>query len=227
MPKKKIAITGTSKGLGLSLTHRFHEMGHQVFSGARTPLADLSTPPLGDYQTLDVTDSTSQTLWWDRAEQTLEGLPDIVLANAALINENNSLWNVSEDEFRKVMDANVVGVFLTLKNFIQRWEERGEGKPAVLIALSSGWGRSTSPDVATYCTSKWAVEGMMKALSQELPPQLSAVALNPGIINTEMLQRCFGSQAAHYDGPEEWSTRASRQILEFGRLENGASETIR
>ena len=67
----------------------------------------------------------------------------------------------------------------------------------------------------------------MKALSQELPPQLSAIALNPGIINTEMLQRCFGAQASHYDGPDEWSTRACRQILEFGRLENGASETIR
>lgn len=44
--------------------------------------------------------------------------------------------------------------------------ERGSG---VIVNFSTGWGRSTSPEVATYCSTKWGVEGLTQALSQELP----------------------------------------------------------
>lgn len=224
---KRIAINGTSKGLGHALSHQFEALGHEVFGGARTKTEQLSDPPAGHYHPLDVTKSSSQSVWWDRLEAEFGELPDIVLANAATINRNNPLWKVPEDEFRSVVEANVVGVYLTLSEFIRRWQQREQKKPAVLIALSSGWGRSTSPDVAPYCTSKWAVEGMIKALSQELPPGLTALALNPGIINTEMLQSCLGSSAAHYDQPKVWAVRACEQILAAGHGQNGSSETIR
>lgn len=52
---------------------------------------------------------------------------------------------------------------------------RGSG---VIVNFPSGWGRSTSPEVARYCCTKWGVEG----LTQELPSGLAAVTLNPGIL---------------------------------------------
>lgn len=58
--------------------------------------------------------------------------------------------------------------------------------------------------MAPYCASKWAVEGLTRAVAKELPPGLAVVALNPGVINTEMLQSCFGSTAVLYPTPESW-----------------------
>ena len=129
------------------------------------------------------------------------------------------------EEFRKVVDVNINGVFLTFHQFLNRWM-RSERKESVLIALSSGWGRSTSPEVAPYCATKWAVEGLVKALSQELPPGLTAVALNPGTIDTEMLRSCFGTGASHYSKPQDWAISAADQILSFGLSNNGESATI-
>ncbi|MCA9779312.1 MAG: SDR family oxidoreductase [Candidatus Eremiobacteraeota bacterium] len=222
---KKIAITGTSRGLGYALSSRFTELGHQVFGGGRTDVSLLEEPPAGKYVALDVTDGNSQSSWWDALVSEFQGLPDIVIANAAVINESAPLWEVPEQEFRKVVDVNINGVYLTFKQFLDRWMS-GEKKDAVLIAVSSGWGRSTSPEVAPYCTTKWAVEGMVGALSQELPPGLAAMALNPGIIDTEMLRSCFGTSASHYWAPQEWARSAADQILSFGLSNNGESATI-
>ncbi|RZS09364.1 hypothetical protein BHM03_00040438 [Ensete ventricosum] len=58
--------------------------------------------------------------------------------------------------------------------------------------------------VAPYCASKWAVEGLTKSVAKELPPGLAIVALSPGVINTDMLASCFGSSASLYQAPETW-----------------------
>lgn len=68
----------------------------------------------------------------------------------------------------------------------------------IIVNISSGWGRSTSPEVAPYCASKWAIEGLTQALAQELPSGMVTVALNPGIIHTDMLNICFGEEAKYY-----------------------------
>ena len=62
--------------------------------------------------------------------------------------------------------------------------------------------------------NKWAIEGLSQALAQELPHGMAAVALNPGIINTSMLQTCFGRSAASYPKAEEWAK--VRRPFSFG-----------
>ena len=76
----------------------------------------------------------------------------------------------------------------------------------MIVNFSSGWGRSTSAEVAPYCATKWAIEGLSQALAQELPKGMACVALNPGIIDTEMLRSCFGESAASYPDAAEWAT---------------------
>jgi NAD(P)-dependent dehydrogenase (short-subunit alcohol dehydrogenase family) len=96
----------------------------------------------------------------------------------------------------------------------------------VIVNLSSGWGRSTDAEVAPYCASKWAIEGLTQSLAQELPSGMAAVPLNPGIINTEMLQSTFGSSASHYPSPEEWAKIAVPFLLEIGAKDNGRQLTV-
>ena len=64
-----------------------------------------------------------------------------------------------------------------------------------------------------------------QSLAQELPPGLAAVPLNPGIINTEMLQSCFGGSASGYPSPEEWAKSAVPFLLKLGPGDNGQQLT--
>jgi NAD(P)-dependent dehydrogenase (short-subunit alcohol dehydrogenase family) len=92
--------------------------------------------------------------------------------------------------------------------------------------MSSGWGRSTAPEVAPYCASKWAIEGLTQALSQELPPGLAAVALNPGVIDTDMLRSCWGESAGSSPSPEAWARKAAPFLLSLTTEHNGQALTV-
>jgi len=67
---------------------------------------------------------------------------------------------------------------------------------------------------------------LTQALAQELPAGMAAVPLNPGIIDTAMLRRCFGNSARDYPGPDEWATRAVPFLLGIGPPDNGRSLTV-
>jgi NAD(P)-dependent dehydrogenase (short-subunit alcohol dehydrogenase family) len=101
--------------------------------------------------------------------------------------------------------------------------EAGRG---VIVNLSSGWGRSTSAGVAPYCASKFAIEGLTKALAQVLPKGLAATPLSPGIIDTDMLRSAFGDSAGNHESPEHWAARALPQILKLGPKDSGKSISI-
>ena len=96
----------------------------------------------------------------------------------------------------------------------------------VVVNFSSGWGRSTSPEVAPYCATKWAIEGLSQAMAQELPGGMACVALNPGIIDTAMLRRCFGGAAADFPGPGEWAKKAVPFLAGLTARDNGQSLTV-
>ncbi len=71
----------------------------------------------------------------------------------------------------------------------------------MIVNFSSYWGRSGAAEVAPYCASKWAIEGLTAALAEELPKGMAAVALNPGVIYTEMLESCLGAEPAIISQP--------------------------
>ena len=126
--------------------------------------------------------------------------------------------------FGATIEVNIKGAAHVLRHFFPTTIHRGSG---VVVNFSSGWGRSTSPDVSAYCTSKWAIEGMTQALAQELPQGLAAIALNPGIINTEMLQTCLGPEsAAQYPSAPEWALSAGPYLLGLGPKDNGQALTV-
>ncbi|MFP6670594.1 MAG: SDR family oxidoreductase, partial [Pirellulaceae bacterium] len=166
---------------------------------------------------LDVSQADQVESW---AQEVIEnqGPPDLLLNNAATINRNAPLWEVPPEEFSNVVDVNIKGVYHVLRAFLPAMLEQQQG---VIVNFTSGWGRSTSPEVAPYCATKWAIEGMTQALADELPAGLAAIPLNPGIIHTEMLDSCFGEQAAAYPSAEQWATSAVPFLLNLSSKDNG------
>jgi NAD(P)-dependent dehydrogenase (short-subunit alcohol dehydrogenase family) len=96
----------------------------------------------------------------------------------------------------------------------------------VIVNLSAGWGRSTSPEVSAYCASKYAIEGLTQALAQELPKGMAAVPLNPGVIDTDMLRSCWGEGAGSYGKADAWAKVAAPFILSLGAKDNGRSLSV-
>jgi NAD(P)-dependent dehydrogenase (short-subunit alcohol dehydrogenase family) len=161
-------------------------------------------------------------LW---AERVLGGgrAPDLLINNAGVINEPAPLWEVPADKFNQLLAVNVSGVANVIRSFVPPMVARKQG---VIVNLSSGWGRSVSPEVAPYCASKWAIEGLTKALAEELPPGMAAVPLNPGAIDTDMLRQCWADGAAAYPKAAPWAEQAAPFILQLGAKDNGRSVSV-
>jgi NAD(P)-dependent dehydrogenase (short-subunit alcohol dehydrogenase family) len=221
-----VVITGTSRGLGRALAEELIRLGHVVCGCARSEGAVVEMtahhPEPHAFAVVDVSHGAAVQAWAD-AIMASHGSPDILVNNAALINPNAPLWQVPEEAFSRLIDVNIKGVFLATRAFLPGMIRRGSG---VVVNLSSGWGRSVDAAVAPYCASKWAVEGMTRALAEEIPEGLAAVPLNPGVIDTEMLRSCFGASAGDYPSPEEWAIRAAPFILGLGPKDNGRPLTV-
>ncbi|MGZ0173896.1 MAG: SDR family oxidoreductase [Planctomycetales bacterium] len=227
MPDAKVVVlTGATRGLGRAMATRLIEEGHTVVGCGRSlsGIKDLEssfTKP-SRFDRVDVVDDGQVAEWAESVISEL-GPPDLLLNNAATVNPNAPVWEVSAEDFDAVIDVNIKGVANVLRHFVPAMVERSSG---IVVNFSSGWGRSTSPEVGPYCATKWAIEGLTQSLAQELPDGMAAIPLNPGIINTELLQSCFGSGAAHYPDPEEWSRYAVPYILSIRPSQNGQSLSV-
>lgn len=226
MPKL-ILITGVTRGIGLAMAEKFREVGHTVLGCGRSAeaIAELrkSFGSPHAFRAVDVANDGEVKAW---AEQVLPqaGPPDLLLNNAALMNRNARLWELAAYEFDPVIDVNIKGVANVIRHFVPAMVERGTG---IIVNFSSGWGRSTAAEVAPYCATKFAIEGLTKALAQELPPGMAAVPLNPGVIDTDMLRSTWGDSAASYPGPREWAERAVPFLLGLSAKDNGKSLSVR
>jgi len=225
MTSRKIVLTGVSRGLGRALLDGFIEAGHTVWGCARSAdqvaaLQEQYGEP-HHFAAVDIADVDAVSEWANHliAEH---GTPDLLINNAAIINPNQVLWEVPPEAFHQVTSVNINGVYHVLRAFLPAMIDQSNG---VVVNFSSGWGRSTSSHVAPYCASKYAIEGMTQALAQELPSGMAAVPLSPGVVNTEMLQSCFGESADQCATPEEWALTAVPYILNIAAEDNGQSLT--
>jgi len=223
---KTILITGVTRGLGRALAEEFIRLGHVVAGCGRSEkeiarLQKQFAAP-NDFAVVNVADGAQVAAWAKRVLSS-PGPPDLLLNNAALINRNAKLWEVPAEEFSDVIDVNIKGVTNVIRHFVPAMARRRSG---VIVNFSSGWGRSTDAEVAPYCATKWAIEGLTQALAQELPPGMAAVPLNPGIIDTDMLRSSFGSSASGYSSPQAWAKKAVPFLLKINSADNGRQMTV-
>jgi NAD(P)-dependent dehydrogenase (short-subunit alcohol dehydrogenase family) len=223
---KVIVVTGATRGLGRALVPLFAAAGHTVVGCGRSQahVAELAAAfgAPHDFAAIDV--RHPRDVWgWSVEVSRRHGPPDLLVNNAALMNTPAPLWEVPADDFDAVIDVNVKGVANVIRAFVPAMVARGSG---VIVNLSSGWGRSTSPEVAPYCASKYAVEGLTLALAQELPRGMAAVPLNPGVIDTDMLRQAWADGASRYQKADDWAMRAAPFLLALGAKDNGRSLTV-
>ena len=223
---RTIVITGITRGIGRGLVEEFDRLGHKIIGCGRSvdQVSELQNALGSDhhFSAVDVTDDALVADWASKMLQA-HGAPDLLINNAAIINRNSPLIDVPVSEFDAVIDINIKGVANVSRHFVPAMIERNQG---VIVNLSSGWGRSTSPDVAPYCATKWAIEGLSKAMADELPSGLACVPLSPGVVNTEMLQSCFGGGADTARKPDAFAKVAAPFFLALGPKDNGHSLTV-
>jgi NAD(P)-dependent dehydrogenase (short-subunit alcohol dehydrogenase family) len=221
-----IVITGVTRGLGRALAEWYIANGHTVAGCGRSGPAifdfRFTHPEPHSFDAVDVTLPVKVNLWSERVLGAM-GPPDILINNAGLINQSAPLWKIGPDEIGKVVSVNIVGVVNVIRAFVPAMVERGSG---VIVNLSSGWGRGVSAGVAPYCATKWAIEGLTKALAEELPKGMAAVPLNPGVIDTDMLRTCFPDSASSYPKADDWARKAAPFILSLGAKDNGRSLSV-
>lgn len=216
-----IVITGATRGLGRAMVSRFAELGHTVVGCGRSVTAvQALAMEFGLPHRFDIVDVTQDDDVANWAESVIErfGSPDLLLNNAALINAVQPLWHISAHDFDEIVNVNIKGVANVIRHFVPAMVDREAG---IIVNFSSGWGRGTNGGVAPYCATKWAIEGLTRALAQELPKGMAAIPLNPGIIDTDMLKRCFAEAAEQYPTPERWAAAAVPFLLALTATDNG------
>ena len=222
----KIVITGATRGLGRALAEEFIRGGHTVIGCGRSGEAifdlRMTYQAPHDFSVVDIALDNKVALW---AAKVLENdtPPDLLINNAGVMNRPAPLWELEDREFTKVVDVNLRGVANVIRHFVPAMVARKKG---VIVNLSSGWGRSTSPQVAPYCATKFAIEGLTQALAQELPAGMAAVPLNPGVIDTDMLRSCWPDSAGGYPKAQAWAKAAAPFLLALGAKDNGRSLTV-
>jgi 3alpha(or 20beta)-hydroxysteroid dehydrogenase len=186
---KVAIITGAAGGIGRAAARRMAEEGASlVLTDAEEERAVALAGELGERASSAVHDVTSETDWQAVIASALEthGRIDVLLNNAGVFLAA-ALTDTSLEEFRRVIDVNVTGVFLGMRAVAQAMSEQGAGS---IINVSSVAGLKGGPYLTAYAASKFAVRGMTKVVAKELAQSGVRVnSIHPGQIDTDMNAR--------------------------------------
>lgn len=185
---RRVLITGGGSGLGADLARGFAAAGAEVVvAGRRQSALDAVAVefPNISAQTADVTDEHAVARLFDAAEPI-----DVVVANAGAA-ASAPLTRTSVELWHEMLDINLTGVFLTLREALRRMRGRDWGR---LITIASTAGLKGYPYVAAYAASKHGAVGLTRAVAQEVATSgVTANALCPGYLATEMTERTIAN----------------------------------
>ncbi|PCR89915.1 SDR family NAD(P)-dependent oxidoreductase [Natrinema ejinorense] len=190
-----IIVTGASKGLGRSMALHLSGLGANVVLVARSEDELETVADEADGETLvapaDVRDSDAVDEVVRSTVDRFGGI-DTLINNAGVPgqhfgDERGSLLNVDEDEWTRIMDINVNGVYRFTKRVLEAMLEADQPSGNVLN-VSSGLGRYAVPNAAPYITSKWGLEGFTRAIALEVEDDgINVNAIDPGgRVNTQI-----------------------------------------
>ena len=194
---KVALVTGGTSGIGRETAIQFAKAGAKVvLAGRRTEAGEAVVNEItsaGGEAHFVQTDVTKEDQVKSLVEETVQhfGRLDIAFNNAG-IEHGGPVTEFTEEDYRKVFDINVLGVFLSQKYEIPAMLKSGGG---VIINTSSILGQIAMPGAAVYNASKHAVEGITKTTALELAEQgIRVNCVAPGAIATDMIDRFAGEE---------------------------------
>lgn len=188
LENKVVIVTGGTRGIGLEIVKLFKQNKAKVILfGSRKETVDKALKELnsevdGYYPNLTNYDEVTSVV-----EEILQKYKHIdILINNAGITADKKIEDTTTEDFMRVMDINVNGMFNMIKAVVPSMKENGHG---VILNTSSMVSIYGQPSGVGYPTSKTAVNGLTKSLARELAPyNIRVNAVAPGIINTDMVK---------------------------------------
>ena len=162
-------VTGGASGLGAAAAERLRADGLTVI---RLDIA-------GGDVTADVTEEDALRRVADEV-----GPVDVLVNSAGIVGSNKPLLETTADEWRRVLEINVLGTVNTMRTFIPGMRDRGWGR---VVNIASIAGKDGNPNLSVYSASKAAVIGLTKSAGKELATTGVLVnAIAPALIATPM-----------------------------------------
>ncbi|OMP97231.1 SDR family NAD(P)-dependent oxidoreductase [Raoultella terrigena] len=194
---KRALVTGGSRGIGFAAGLALAEAGAEVWIAARDRAqleaavdaageAGLTLSPL----VVDITQSAE-------VERAIERLPVLdILVNSAGLARHQPFTDVSRENYDAVMDINVRATFFVSQQVVRRMIDAGiQGS---IVHISSQMGHVGGPMRSVYCASKFALEGMTRAMAIELGPSgIRVNTLCPTFIATELSRTSLADPTFH------------------------------
>ena len=174
-----VLVTGGSRGIGLATARRFADLGDRVAVTYRS-----SDAPEGLFGVAcDVTDGAQVDAAFAAVEAEFGGPVEVLVSNAGL-NKDGLLLRMSEDDFTRVIDANLTGAYRVTKRAAQGMLRARKGR---MILMSSVVGLLGSAGQANYAASKAGLVGLARSLARELGSRgITINVVAPGPVATDM-----------------------------------------
>ncbi|HEY3447073.1 MAG TPA: SDR family oxidoreductase [Myxococcales bacterium] len=187
-----VVVTGASRGIGRACALALAAEGAQValvargLEGLQAAVGEIQS---GGGRALaiagDVADEALAAAVFEKVERELG--PVSVLVNDAAILELGRVAELSTEAFDRTLDVNLRGPFLFAREAVRRMLPRKRGRIVFVSSISSTLG---TPRASAYNASKWALNGLLKSLAEELKGTgVLALGVSPGSVDTEMLAK--------------------------------------
>jgi 3-oxoacyl-[acyl-carrier protein] reductase len=191
-------VTGAAAGIGLAITQRFLAEGARVVMVDRD--ADAVDEAAGRCQgevlafRADVT-STEDVDGLASAALDRWARIDILVNNAGITGPAKPAWEYTDEEWDRVLDVDLTGVFRACRAVIPAMRDQGWGR---IVNIASISGKEGNPNMAAYSTAKAAVIGFTKALAKELATTGVLVnSVTPAVIETDILKQLNDEAVAY------------------------------
>jgi 3-oxoacyl-[acyl-carrier protein] reductase len=185
-------ITGGARGIGFAIAERLQASGAacslwDVDAAALTAAAkSLGASGKVHTATVDVADANSVQA---AADATLKafGSIEILVNNAGIAGASKKLWECTPDEWRRVIEIDLIAVFLCCRALVPKMMEKGYGR---IVNIASIAGKEGNPNASHYSAAKAGVIGLTKSLGKELAKSGIAVnCITPAVIETDILKQ--------------------------------------
>ena len=185
---KNVFITGSTRGIGLAMAHKFASLGANIVLNGRREIDEELVSEFSDYGVQvasisgDVSDSTDAKRM---VEETIEKLGSVdILVNNAGITKDKLMLKLTEEDFEQVLKVNLVGAFNMTQAVLKPMSKARQG---AVINVSSVVGLIGNVGQANYAASKAGLIGFTKSVAREVAARNVRVnAIAPGMIESDM-----------------------------------------